>query len=109
MVKSDPRQSAKIAQNQDGRSIHGIMKTMCPPGYDFVATHALIAMMLMSCSCNSASAAGTGIGYEGCSGIVFLSPCSSVDFNVTSFLIIFFSNLRGDYRNGFFFVRIDLQ
>ena len=85
-------QSAKIAQNQDGRSIHGIMKAMCPPRYDFVATHALIAMMLMSCSCNSASAAGTGIGYEGCSGIVPLSPSSSVDFNVKSFcfLIIFF-------------------
>ena len=87
------------------------MKTMCPPRYDFVATHALIAMMLMSCSCNSASAAGTGIGYEGCSGIVSLSPSSSVDFNVKKLLLFnnFFSNLRGDYQNGFLFVRINLQ
>lgn len=100
--------SAKIAQNQDGRSIHGIMKTMCPPRYDFVTTHALIAMMLMSCSCNSASAAGTGIGYEGCSSIVSLPPSFSVDFNVKSFLINF-SKLRGEYQNGFLFVRINLQ
>ena len=26
-------QSAQISQQQDGRNIYGIMKTMCPPGY----------------------------------------------------------------------------
>ena len=37
-------QSAQISQKQDGRNIHAIMKTMCPPGYHCngsVATHAL--------------------------------------------------------------------
>ena len=37
-------QSAQISQKQDGRNVHVIMKTMCPPGYHhngFVATHAL--------------------------------------------------------------------
>ena len=51
MVISDPRhdtQSAQISQKQDGRNIHAIMKTMCPPAYHhngFVATHALGYMM----------------------------------------------------------------
>ena len=41
-------QSAQISQKQDGRNIHAIMKTMCPPRYHhngFVATHALGYMM----------------------------------------------------------------
>ena len=41
-------QSVQISQKQDGRNIHAIMKTMCPPGYHhngFVATHALGHMM----------------------------------------------------------------
>ena len=44
-------QSAQISQKQDGRSIHAIMKTMCPPGYyhnGFVATHALGHLMYMN-------------------------------------------------------------
>ena len=41
-------QSAQISQKQDGRNVHVIMKTMCPPSYQhngFVATHALGHMM----------------------------------------------------------------
>ena len=51
MAISDPRhttQSAQISQKQDGRNIHAIMKTMCPPGYHHngpVAAHALGHMM----------------------------------------------------------------
>ena len=42
--------SAKISQEQDGRSIYVIMKTMCSPGYHhngFMTTHALGNMMIV--------------------------------------------------------------
>ena len=46
-------QSAQISQEQDGRNIYTIMKTMCPPSYyhnGFVATHALGHMNRTSCA-----------------------------------------------------------
>ena len=29
-------QSAQILKKQDGRNIYAIMKTMCPPSYDYI-------------------------------------------------------------------------
>ena len=83
-------QSAQMSQNQDGRNIHAVMKTMCRPGYHqngFVATHALGAMM--SCNyChflhNTMLLQPAWLSVIGCSGIVFSSPFSSVDLNVKS-------------------------
>ena len=41
-------QSAQISQKKDGRNIHVIMETMCPPGYHhngFMTNYALGHMM----------------------------------------------------------------
>ena len=51
----DDTQSAQISQKQDGRNIHAVMKTMCPPGYHITVHHVPKCM-----SCHKAIVVITG-------------------------------------------------